>query len=394
MKKIVLIHPIPTHYRLPLFNELAKRLKENNTHLRIFFCRLKSLIRKNWRINMKEANFAYRELNNLSIYFGRRVFDIPYSLLVILFQENPQLIICTGFSISSIVAYVYCKLKKIPYIIWSGAYNYIHKKTVDYNRHTNPIRRKVRSLLVRQSAACIAYSSVTKDYFCELIGIDSQKIFIAMNTVDTRFFVKTSKELRTKISEIKRKYSLARNNIVYVGDIRKRKGVYYLLESIIELRKKLSDFCLHMVGDGHERKKLEDFCIKHNIDKNVYFWGYKPQDEVAHIYTISDFFIFPTLVDPWGLVLSEAMASGLPVIASKYAGATHDLVQNGVNGFVIDPENIKEMAQKILILLKNEKLRKKMGENAKKTIQERFTIEKSAQGFIDAIEYALNQKSM
>lgn len=391
MKKIILIHPIPTHYRLPLFNQLSKRLKKKNLLLRVIFCRFKSRLRKNWKINMEEANFTYRLLDDLSIYRDKSIIDIPYSLLKILIQENPDLIICTGFSIPSIMVYIYCKLRRIPFIIWSGAHN-IPCPDVNNNVYVNPIRRRIRIMLAKQSCACIAYSKLAENYLYKL-GADKQKIFIAINTVDTQFFEFAYNKLYPQISKIEKKYFLSKDNIIYVGDLRRMKGVYYLLKTAAELHKQSFDFYLHMVGDGPEKRELEEFCHENGIQDKVHFWGYKSQEELAQFFAFSDLLIFPSLDDRWGLVLNEAMASGLPVIASKYAGATYDLVQDGGNGFIIDPKNIQEMTQKILILLKDEKLRKKMGRNASKRIKEIATIEKSAEGFLQAIEYALTHST-
>ncbi len=378
MKKIVLIHPIPTHYRIPLFNEISKELRSMGILLKVLFCHLKTGRRKHWKINFQKIDFEYRFLNAVWVYIKGREFSGTYMLPIILSSEKPDLIICTGFSIPSIIAHIYCRLKQIPYIIWSGAFGN------DLER--NPVRKKVRKLLTKRAAAYIAYGNLAKEYL-KTLGTDKKEVFIAMNTVDTHFFEIKDKVLNSEVSQARMEHFSSTKNILYVGDLIKRKGVDFLIRAINELNKQHSDFCLHLVGDGPERQKLEEYCQNRQIHGKVYFWGHKSQKELLQMFTISDIFVFPTLFDPWGLVLNEAMAAGLPVIASKYAGATYDLVEDGVNGFVVDPYDVGDMANKIGIMLKDDQLRKKMGINTKKIIRAKCTIEKSAQGFISAVRF-------
>jgi len=149
---------------------------------------------------------------------------------------------------------------------------------------------------------------------------------------------------------------------------------------------------LHIVGDGPEIKSLNDMVNKAKISDNVIFWGFKDNRDLANFYAFADLLVLPTLSDIWGLVLNEGMSAGLPVVASKYAGASYDLVQEGINGFVVDPTDIKEMTNKLRIIIENQSLRKRMASNAQKIMLEKFTVEKSAQKFVDAMKYLFEHR--
>jgi glycosyltransferase involved in cell wall biosynthesis len=84
--------------------------------------------------------------------------------------------------------------------------------------------------------------------------------------------------------------------------------------------------------------------LEHKLP-GVHFYGFRQVEENPVFYALADAFILPSLWEEWGLVVNEAMASGLPVIVSKTAGCATDLVQEGVNGFTFDPGNVEQLAQ-------------------------------------------------
>ena len=112
--------------------------------------------------------------------------------------------------------------------------------------------------------------------------------------------------------------------------------------------------------------------------KRVHFVGFKSREELRNYYIAADLFVFPTREDIWGLVLNEAMSYGLPCVASSRAISSNELVDPGRNGYLIEPENVDEMADKLNHLSASRKERIRMGEAAFMKAQE-YTIEKMAQ---------------
>ena len=103
--------------------------------------------------------------------------------------------------------------------------------------------------------------------------------------------------------------------------------------------------------------------------RNVLFTGFKPKPELPRYYTLADVFVFPTLGDPYGLAVDEAMACSLPVISSSAAGEIRDRVEDGVNGYIVPPEDSAALAARMLELTQDPALRAQMGRTSSEKIQ-------------------------
>ena len=106
------------------------------------------------------------------------------------------------------------------------------------------------------------------------------------------------------------------------------------------------------------------------------------------MYAEADVFAFPTLDDPFGIVVLEAAASGLPIVASPFAGATADVVRDGVNGFVAEPDDTASWARALVALARDPVLRRRLGEAAHDAVRDR-TPERAADGYARAVESVL-----
>lgn len=142
--------------------------------------------------------------------------------------------------------------------------------------------------------------------------------------------------------------------LLYVGRLAPEKEI----ERIREIFEKSNDFCLAIVGDGPNRAYLEDYFK----DTNTVFTGFLHGDELASAYASSDVFVFPSTTETLGLVLLEAMASGLPVVAAK-SGPTSEQVKHGITGLLYDPNKQREFIDYIYSI-KDDQLRFTLSEQA------------------------------
>ena len=148
--------------------------------------------------------------------------------------------------------------------------------------------------------------------------------------------------------------------IGYVGRISREKGLDLLLEIFLELQEKYDNLMLLIVGDGPLREKFED-------KKNVKLTGFISQNEVADYYRAMDIFVLPSITEANSLSTLEALKSGVCCVNTD-VGAIKDYLKHGYNGFFYyEKSELKEILEK---LIKDEKLRKTMGENAAKSVSQ------------------------
>lgn len=379
MKKIIFVTDIPTYHKIPLFNLLSQRLKEQEKQLKVYFLRAGEL-RRDWDIDMTNITFDYEILNASHIqmtYEWTLIF--PFSLIKHLLKDHPFFIICGGFSVATLIVVCYSVIMGIRFTVWSGEVTFAKSSR-------SSIREVVRKVVLNLAKNVVVYGSKAADY----IKIMNSKalIFIAYNTSDVNFFAKKTNILKYRRAILLKKYGLKKRDIhlIFIGGLVKRKGCAELITALSGLHKKNKNFVLHVIGNGIEMNSLKQLSSQLRMEENVIFWGYKQKSELPIYFALGDIFVFPTLYDVWGLVLNEAMAAGLPAIASKYAGATYDLIDDGFNGFIVDPTDVGEMQSKITLLMEDRRLRVWMGQNAQRVVVNRFDIGHSLQGFLKAIQ--------
>lgn len=168
-----------------------------------------------------------------------------------------------------------------------------------------------------------------------------------------------------------------KNNLLFVGRIVPRKNLEDLIK-VMKLLNKVSDYNLLIVGNGDEKYKshLLQLIERNGLSKNIIFKGFLSDKELTDIYNQSDLFVFSSLVEGFGLVLVESMNKGLPVIAYDIPGV-RDVIQNGLQGFLVKPGDYTEFAKKVLLISKSNSIYTTLSVNAIRRSQD-FDWKKTA----------------
>lgn len=220
----------------------------------------------------------------------------------------------------------------------------------------------------------IAISKQIKKEIKSEYDVSEEDIEINYNGVDIDKFNPKNRNIYRE--EIMKKFNLKNSNLnlLFLGSGFKRKGLDYVFESI----KDLKSINLLVVGKGNI-SKYKTKAEKMGISSKVIFVG--PVEKVEKYYAGSDAFIFPTIYEPFGKVITEAMASGLPVITTEIAGAS-ELIDNQKDGFVIDkPEDVNTI-QHYISLLYNESYRNEVSKAARRKA-EKYSLENYFQNYLD-----------
>lgn len=378
MKTVVLITNIPTPYRVPLFGTVASLMQSQGIRLHVVFCE-KTYARRQFQLNPDTFLFSHE-----FIHGGTRTNESDPEKTVFLYRGlisclkrvRPDHIIVSGFSRASLYVLVWKFMKGTSFTIWSGT-------IPERGRKSGFLRRLSRKLLVRTADSFIAYGSLAASYL-KSIGAAAESIHIATNTVDTDFFKEQTAHLRntSKISDSESEPI----HFLFTGYLVERKEPQAILEAARILKDRGIDFRITFVGDGPLKQKLINHVSTHQLSAYVSFAGYVQTERLPTYLAQADVFLFQTGFDIWGLVLNEAMAAGLPVIASVHAGATPDLVVEGITGFQIDYRNTDQLADRMMSCVETgrENLRK-MGEQARIHLMNKASLTSSAKGFASAL---------
>lgn len=278
---------------------------------------------------------------------------------------EPDLIHVHHLSLISWVARYVSALKGIKYIITSHGSCLFH--ILSDRRYLS-----LSEEAARYAKAITTVSGDSRSKLLKLLGPQYNKnVYIIPGAVNINYF-----PLRLETPELNEKYQLSDKKIVlFTGRLISHKGVRYLVKAAKDIKAEV-----YLVGDGPERQYLEALIAQKNI-KNVHLLGYLSGQDLVHFYYRAQVFVAPSVIDEaLGLTILEAMASSTPVISTRKGGIP-TLIKHGFNGFFVKPKNAKNIAEMCNKLLENDVLRTTMGTNARKTIEEKFTWEKTANSF-------------
>lgn len=199
-----------------------------------------------------------------------------------------------------------------------------------------------------------ATSTLTIEYL-QRYGIKRDRISLFSYAVDNDYFKEKSRLSNAAKASLRSRYNLPEEDriILSVTKFNDREAPWDLLKAFCDMPKPRP--LLLLVGDGNQRSLLEQHALDHGAD-DVTFAGYVPYPELPGLYGIADVFVHPTLYEPWGVSVQEALACGLPVIASSRVGAGYDLIEPDKNGAIYDVGDPKDLATKLIRLLKSDGL--------------------------------------
>lgn len=223
----------------------------------------------------------------------------------------------------------------------------------------------------QRAKTIVAVSEKVKQEVIE-IGIHANQVQVILNGVDTTEFYPGT-VARTQI-KLPADVPLA----LFVGDIRtNRKNLDTLLCALVQVPS------LHLAVVGKvEGSPYPQMAIHLDLEQRVHFLGYR--QDIPNVMRAADLFVFPSRYDPFGMVVTEAMATGLPVITTHTTGAS-DLVTQDCGIVLSDSENVQELAQALRVLADNSSLRQSMGLMAR-VIAQRHSWVSKAKAYVDLFE--------
>jgi len=262
------------------------------------------------------------------------------------------------------------RFRHIPYILSLRGAD-VPSDEVQRFRHLYPALKPFIRFLWRDADAVVAVSNGLRDIALET---DDIPIKVIPNAIDlTRFTPLLSWE--------KERREDGRTTLLFVGRLIKFKNVEMLLEAISIVKEQTQmPFVLKVIGDGIERPNLEEQAGELGLGSHVQFCGWVERSKIVSHYQLVDIFVTASVWEGMPNTVLEAMACGLPIIASEIQGC-EDLVRRGVNGYLVPVQDAHAMAEAILQLLDNKFERRRMGRESRRIVEQTFAWERIAEEY-------------
>lgn len=377
--KLVIVTEIIAPYRIPVLNALAQ---SPDLELDVIFLSENDPTLRQWKVYKDEIKFRYHVLPSWRQRLGRYNLLVNRGVRSTLHRIKPDVVLCGGYNyLASWSAAYWARAHRVPLLLWS-------ESTAWDRRHGYLLVEFVKASFLKLCTAFVVPGKSSLNYLTEL-GVPEQRIFTAPNAVDTTLFSKLAETARSNGPQVRARHSLPSRYFLYVGRLVRDKGVFDLLEAYSRLEPSLrASISLVFAGTGSAQPELLERAAE-IAPGAIQFLGFVHREELSEIYALADGFVFPTHSDPWGLVVNEAMACGLPVIATSVAGCALDLVQDGWNGFVVPPADVSRLAQ-AMANLEDSARRKEMGSRSRERI-EVYSPASWARGILEAVQSARRQ---
>ena len=305
---------------------------------------------------------------------GKPVFQ-PIKMAMLFKKLRPHIVHTHGIAGGSYVGIIGAKLVKVPVII---------------NGEHGSFVLKPHLVMIQKILACMCYLTLSvseslKDRVVHNLGIDADKITVIPNGVDTELFSGdyNCSDIHKELLQ-QHKIIINQNTIVIgcIGSLKFEKNQFMLLKALrdIRLKKAEVDIKVLVIGDGPDKNDLIQFTKDNKLNKNVAFLGNR--NDIPRLLSVMNIFASMSIGQHEGMsnVIIEALSSRLPVVATKSVG-TNELIKDGENGFLVDPDDLADLVDKIELLSNDLPLQKKLGQNAKSMIKEKFSIDKMVMGY-------------
>jgi glycosyltransferase involved in cell wall biosynthesis len=349
--RVVILTEIISPYRIPVFNALAQH---EGIDLKVIFLSETDPTLRQWRVYKDEIRFSCEVLRSWRFRLGRSHYLLNAGLSSALRAFSPEAIICGGYNyVASWQALMWAQRRNVRFVLWSES----------NAQDARILSKPIEFLKARFLKGCDGFVVPGKSAceYLRLLGSPAVKIFTAPDAVDNTFFATEAEKVKCKPDAFRERFGLPRRFILFVGRLVLEKGVFDLLEAYAKLENDLrSEVGLVFAGDG--------VCLEELVKRSkqmsagtVCFPGFAQREDLAGLYALAETLVLPTHSDPWGLVVNEAMACGLPIIVSSVAGCSADLVEDGWNGYVVPPRDVEKLSVAIDTLVRQPELGQWMG---------------------------------
>jgi glycosyltransferase involved in cell wall biosynthesis len=353
-RKVIIITNIPSPYRIQQFDRLSSILDGN---LCIIYYR-RTEANRNWTIP---------QLGHKSVFLTTNIFSkitFHTDIISCIAKEKPTIIIAAGFTLTVLFTFIYTKLTRKKFIVFTDSWLRPVNKMKFYHR-------LIRKYIIPRADASICVGKKGREFLFHY-GAKQSSIFVSPLAINNSYYLSFYKPIEYK-----------EYDIIFSGQFIYRKMPFFVIDILKGLKERKYKAKFLLIGSGPLEMELMAQLKNYNIDYS--YPGFIQQEDLPRYYANAKLLLFPTDDDPWGIVTNEANAVGIPVITCENAGAANDLVIHNYNGYVL-PLSVDIWVDHVLKLLSDRKIYDTFSKNSLEHIKG-YSIENAANGINNAINY-------
>jgi glycosyltransferase involved in cell wall biosynthesis/GT2 family glycosyltransferase len=375
--RVAAVFPEPTPYRAPLLDRIAD---SPDVDLTVMYAAA-TVAGRTWHVEPRHRTVFLR---GLSVPGAEKILrhDYPVTPGVahVLSAARPDVLVVSGWStFAAQAALAWSRLHSVPYVLVVESHDEDARP---------PWRRAIKGAFVppvvkAASGALVTGTLARRSMLAR--GADPDRVHIFANTVDVEAFGARVDELAPRRPELRRELGFVEGDVIVlsVGRLVPEKGMDDLVRAVAEAAE--SRLLLVIAGEGQERARLEE--LAGGLGVRLRLVGDRAWDGISELYLAADVFALLSKSEPWGVVVNEAAASGLPVVASTAVGAAYDLVHEGENGFVVPTGDVLAAAAALMRLATDAALRRSFGVRSREIARD-WGYGPSVEAFLAAVRTA------
>lgn len=294
-----------------------------------------------WEPRLGEERFVRRTLVHDGAMEDKPAAEMVAATRAALDATDPDVLCIPGWSHSeALTMLIWARERHRPVIVMS--------ESTAHDATRSPLREAIKRHVIGLCDAALVGGKAQSAYIQEL-GMPADRVFIGYDAVDNDFFARGAAAARADPAAARARLDLPERYFLASCRFIAKKNLARLVEAFAAYRGEAGHdaWDLVLVGDGELRGELESRVGELGLKARVHFMGFRQYDDLPAFYGLAGGFVHVSTVEQWGLVVNEALAAGVPVIVSRAAGCAPDLVEEGVNGWTVDPLDVAAITARL-----------------------------------------------
>jgi glycosyltransferase involved in cell wall biosynthesis len=374
--RVVLVSPEPTPYRSPLLDRVAARPE---VELTVAYA-ARTIADRGWDVAPEHHAVFLRGVRVPGVRrLLRHDYPVTPGIRRVLREARPDVVVATGWStFASQAAILWARRHGVPYLLLVSSHDDDPR-----SRWRRSVKNAVVPGVVRGAAGALVLGSRSR---ASLVahGAAAERIRVFANTVDVNDWIARTDELAARRDELRAALGVGPADVVVlsVARLAAEKGLTTLVRAVAGAA---AELVLVVAGEGPERARLATEAESTGV--RLTLLGDVPWERLPEVYAAADVFALLSSSEPWGVVVNEAAAAGLPIVLSQSVGAAPDLLEDGRSGILVPSDDADAAATALTRLAADPALRAAMGRRSRELVRA-LDYDSSVEAFVTAVREA------